>query len=102
MPKINNAMNVVIGRQMDIFTKHLQKAMDDAIAEIDGTPAINALAGAIVMLESAMLAPINDKKLRKHIVRQMAQQRPIALAAARRRGNPNLEIIDLDQERTIQ
>ncbi|RAI34771.1 hypothetical protein [Rhodoplanes serenus] len=79
-------------RQSTIFAEAMQRAIDKVGAELD-SPMLNAVAGAIVGVEAAMLAAVADPRMRKALRRAMDQSRPRALAEALAKGSPTYRAV---------
>jgi hypothetical protein len=76
----------------------IQKAIQDdgiAIAAEGRAPMLNAVAGALVNVEAAMLALLSDPRLRKALRQAMERARPRALAEAMTRDNGKAQVITI-------
>jgi hypothetical protein len=76
----------------------IQKAIQDdglAIAAEGRAPMLNAVAGALVNVEAAMLAAIPDPRNRKALRQAMERARPRALAEAMTRDNGKVQVITI-------
>jgi hypothetical protein len=81
-------------RLADIIQKTIQED-GLAIAAEGRAPILNAVAGALVNVEAAMLASIADPRHRKALRQAMERSRPRALAEAMTRGHGTAQVINL-------
>jgi hypothetical protein len=81
-------------RQAQIMADAINKAIQETAKQFDA-PIMNALAGAIVTTEAAMLASIGDPAARKALRKVMDATRPRALAEAMTRDHGKVQIVTI-------
>lgn len=81
-------------RQVQILTDAINTAIQETAKQFDA-PMMNALAGALITNEAAMLASVDNSAARKALRKAMDKMRPIALANAMARNHGKAQIITI-------
>lgn len=81
-------------RQAQVMADAINKAIQETAKQFEA-PIMNALAGALVTTEAAMLASIGDPSARKALRKVMDATRPRALAEAMTRNHGKAQIVTL-------
>lgn len=92
--KQNDAFKAEESRQAKIIADAINEAIM-ATGQTFETPIMNAVAGALVANEAAILASIEDPKHRKALRKAMEDARPRAFAEAMTRNHGKAQVITL-------
>lgn len=91
-PEALKAWKAEEARQAQILAEAIDAAIHETSKGFE-TPILNALAGALVTVQAAMLSSVSDPHNRKELRKAMERALPRALADAITRGNGHCQMV---------